>query len=89
MAFLVAEVWTVSGTLNKGNVAFSEGKVYAYNYKNGEFSSYNSEKASLFEGYGAISQWSLEIRGLDKEADNLYPIDDVLIYLTYTARKGG
>jgi hypothetical protein len=38
MAFPVAEVWTVSGTLNKGNVAFSEGKVYAYNYKNGEFS---------------------------------------------------
>ena len=38
MAFPVAEVWTISGTLNKGNVAFSEGKVYAYNYKNGEFS---------------------------------------------------
>lgn len=37
MAYPVAEVWTVSGNLNKGSVAFSEGKVYAYNYKNGKF----------------------------------------------------
>ena len=29
VAFPIAEVWNVSGTLNKGNVAFSAGKVYA------------------------------------------------------------
>ena len=37
MAYPVAEVWTVSGNLNKGRVAFSEGKVSACNYKDGEF----------------------------------------------------
>ena len=71
--------------LNNATMATS----LAHLEKTGEFSSYNSEKVSLFEGYGAVSQWSLEIRGLSKESDNLYPIDDVLIYLTYTARKGG
>ena len=51
--------------------------------------SYNSEKTALFEGYGAISQWSLEIKGLEKGSNGLYPIEDVFVYLTYTARKGG
>ena len=89
LSLVKSEISTTSGRipmkLNDTIMATS----LAHIEKTGEFSSYNSEKASLFEGYGAISQWSLEIRGLDKEADNLYPIDDVLIYLTYTARKGG
>lgn len=89
LSLVKSEILTTSGRipmkLNDTIMATS----LAHIEKTGEFSSYNSEKASLFEGYGAISQWSLEIRGLDKEADNLYPIDDVLIYLTYTARKGG
>ena len=37
MAYPVPEVWTVSGTLNKNGVPFSEGKVYADNLNNGEF----------------------------------------------------
>jgi hypothetical protein len=89
LSLVKSEILTTNGRipmkLNDTIMATSLGHIE----KTGEFSSYNSEKASLFEGYGAISQWSLEIRGLDKEADNLYPIDDVLIYLTYTARKGG
>ena len=51
--------------------------------------SYNSEKTALFEGLGAISQWSLKIKGLEKGSNDLYPIEDVFVYLTYTARKGG
>ena len=48
------------------------------------------EKRALFEGRGAISTWSLEIRGLSKnQATGEYPINDVIVYLTYTARKGG
>lgn len=50
---------------------------------------YNSEKKNLFEGFGAISEWSLKISGLNKASDNLYPIEDVIVYLNYTARKGG
>lgn len=51
--------------------------------------SYNSEKTALFEGLGAISQWSLKIKGLEKGSNDMYPIEDVFVYLTYTARKGG
>ena len=51
--------------------------------------SYDSEKTTLFEGLGAISQWSLKIKGLEKGSNDLYPIEDVFVYLTYTARKGG
>ena len=37
MAYPVPTDWTVSGTLNKNGVPFSEGKVYADNLNNGEF----------------------------------------------------
>lgn len=53
--------------------------------------SYNSKKTGIFEGCGAISKWSLSISGIEKDGnDNSaeYPIEDVIIYLTYTARKG-
>ena len=53
--------------------------------------SFNSEKNGLFEGCGAISKWSLSISGLEKigeEGNKEYPIEDVIVYLTYTAKKG-
>lgn len=37
MAYPVPEIWKVSGMLNKNGVPFSEGKVYADNFKNGVF----------------------------------------------------
>lgn len=37
MAYPVSTDWTVSGTLNKNDVPFSAGKVYADNLKNGQF----------------------------------------------------
>ena len=37
MAYPVPTDWTVSGTLNKNGVPFSEGKVYADNLNNGQF----------------------------------------------------
>lgn len=37
MAYPVPTDWTVSGTLNKNDVPFSAGKVYADNLKNGQF----------------------------------------------------
>ncbi|WP_308602259.1 neuraminidase-like domain-containing protein [uncultured Fibrobacter sp.] len=36
MAYPVPENWTVTGSLNKNGEAFSQGKVYAYNLKDGE-----------------------------------------------------
>ena len=89
LCLIKSEILTTNGRLpmklNDSIMATS----LAHLEKTGEFGCCSSEKVSQFEGYGAISQWSLEIRGLNKGDDNLYPIDDVLIYLTYTARKGG
>ncbi|SMP58180.1 neuraminidase-like domain-containing protein [Fibrobacter sp. UWB10] len=54
------------------------------------FSSYNSDKMGIFEGCGTVSKWALELNGLTRENDeDDYPIDDVIVYLTYTAREGG
>lgn len=53
--------------------------------------SFDSEKNGLFEGCGAISKWSLSISGLEKigeDGNKEYPIEDVIVYLTYTAKKG-
>lgn len=48
------------------------------------------EKRFLFEGRGAVSTWRLEIRGLPKDYETeKYPINDVIVYLTYTSRKDG
>ena len=48
--------------------------------------SYSSDKRNHFEGCGAISEWELKITGLDKK-DGEYPIEDVVIYLSYTAKN--
>ena len=54
------------------------------------FASYNSDKLGAFEGCGTISKWTLELNGLTRERDeDDYPIEDVIVYLTYTARDGG
>ncbi|WP_458449046.1 Tc toxin subunit A-related protein [Fibrobacter sp.] len=51
---------------------------------------FSSEKLGVFEGYGTVSKWTLVLNGLkrEREADD-YPIDDVIVYLTYKAREGG
>ena len=51
---------------------------------------FSSEKLGIFEGYGTVSKWTLVLNGLkrEREADD-YPIDDVIVYLTYKAREGG
>ena len=46
----------------------------------------SSDKRNLFEGSGAISEWELKITGLNK-IDETYPIEDVVIYLSYTAKN--
>lgn len=77
MAYPVAEVWTVSGTLNKGNVAFSEGKVYAYNYKNGEFSQIAESGISADGSFTlTFSRWNFQ------EGDEAleYPTLQVRVY---------
>ena len=57
---------------------------------NEAFPSYNSNKLGIFEGCGTVSKWTLELNGLTRENDeDNYPIEDVIIYLTYTAREGG
>ena len=57
---------------------------------NEAFSSYNSDKLGAFEGCGTVSKWTLELNGLTRESDeDDYPIEDVIVYLTYTARDGG
>ena len=77
MAYPVAEVWTVSGNLNKGGVAFSEGKVYAYNYKNGEFSQIAESDISA-DGFFTLtfSRWNFQ------EGDEAleYPTLQVRVY---------
>ena len=46
----------------------------------------SSDKRNLFEGSGAISEWELKITGLNK-IDETFPIEDVIIYLSYTAKN--
>ena len=60
------------------SVAHKEPRVF-------EFSA-SPEKRNLFEGSGAISEWELKITGLDKK-DGMYPIENVIIYLSYTAKN--
>ena len=61
MAYPVAEVWTISGSLNKGSVAFSEGKVYAYNYKNGEFRQIAETSISADGSFSlTFSRWNFQ-----------------------------
>lgn len=48
--------------------------------------SFDSNSRKIFENAGAISEWSLKITGLDK-VDETYPIEDTIIYLSYTAKK--
>lgn len=94
--FLNAEL-----TLNSSKIFVGESYVenltsetFASSMSNADVGMYSlkvpDEKRALFEGRGAISTWSLEIRGLSKnQATGEYPINDVVVYLTYTARKGG
>lgn len=46
----------------------------------------SSDKRNRFEGCGAISEWELKITGLNK-IDETFPIEDVIIYLSYTAKN--
>ena len=46
----------------------------------------SSDKRNRFEGCGAISEWELKITGLNK-IDETFPIEDVVIYLSYTAKN--
>lgn len=48
--------------------------------------SFDSNSRKIFEDAGAISEWSLKITGLDK-VDETYPIEDTIIYLSYTAKN--
>lgn len=79
--------------VNGSSVEDFSSTTYASSLANIEPGSFNFElsekKRALFEGRGAISKWSLEIRGLSKDdKTGKYPINDVIVYLTYTARKG-
>lgn len=57
---------------------------------------FKTDKYSPFEGAGAISSWNLSIKGDPSQIegkdssgnDSKYSIDDVIIYISYTARKG-
>ena len=52
---------------------------------------FRTDKYLPFEGAGAISTWSLTINGFEKGASpNAYlgKIDDVVVYISYTARMG-
>ncbi|MBO7552354.1 MAG: hypothetical protein J6T62_12705, partial [Fibrobacter sp.] len=57
---------------------------------------FKTDKYSPFEGAGAISSWNLSIKGDPSQIegkdssgnDSKYSIDDVVIYISYTARKG-
>ena len=57
---------------------------------------FKTERFCPFEGAGAKSSWTLAINGDPKEingsdsedADSKYSIEDVIIYISYTARKG-
>ncbi len=58
---------------------------------------FGSDKFLPFEGAGAISKWTLTINGYDNTRDsggstdhdlNLNDIEDVVIYISYTARMG-
>lgn len=60
------------------SVAHKEPRVFEFNA--------SPEKRNLFEGSGAISEWELKITGLDKK-DGMYPIENVIIYLSYTAKN--
>ncbi len=48
--------------------------------------SFDSNSRKIFEGAGAISEWNLKITGLDK-VNETYSIEDVIIYLSYSAKK--
>ena len=48
--------------------------------------SFDSNSRKIFENAGAISEWSLKITGLNK-VDETYPIEDTIIYLSYTAKN--
>lgn len=60
------------------SVAHKEPRVF-------EFSA-SPDKRNRFDGCGAISEWELKITGLNKK-DGTYPIEDVVIYLSYTAKN--
>ena len=56
-----------------------------------------SDKFSPFDGAGAISKWTLKITGFDNSRNNiegtnhrldLSKIEDVIVYVSYTARMG-
>ena len=48
--------------------------------------SFTSNSRKIFEDAGAISEWNLKITGLDK-VNETYPIEDVIVYLSYTAKN--
>lgn len=65
-------------------------ETYATSVTNNEFGIFNfessSDKQNYFEGSGAISNWNLKITGL-KKIDGQLPIEDVIIFLSYTAKN--
>ena len=76
--------------LSSGSLSASMVASLVHQEPNNFATPFSSEKLGVFEGYGTVSKWTLVLNGLkqEKEADD-YPIDDVIVYLTYTAREGG
>ena len=76
--------------LSSGSLSASMVASLVHQEPNNFTTPFSSEKLGVFEGYGTVSKWTLVLNGLkqEKEADD-YPIDDVIVYLTYTAREGG
>ena len=76
--------------LSSGSLSASMVASLVHQEPNNFTTPFSSEKLGVFEGYGTVSKWTLVLNGLkqEKETDD-YPIDDVIVYLTYTAREGG
>ena len=88
----------------KGNDAFIENRVgiqtlatsMAHIHEGIFDFNFKTDKYSPFEGAGATSSWNLSIKGDPSQingkdsaqGNSKYSIDDVVIYISYTARKG-